>query len=121
MIPESFIHGFEGALIASLTALIVAGVRTWLKKRVKITGPAIEVLTEQAKQLLIQQRLVMMLVAQSKPILLALRGILDALKDKMNGDFERAHKAVCESIDSYDKTMRQIVAGECTPSEEKKP
>ncbi len=118
MIPESYVHGFIGAIVAGFAGLLLAGVVAWIRKRVKVTGPAMQVLAEQARQLVVQQQLVLMLVDLTKPQLLALLNILEALQDKMNGNFERAHKGIQTSLDTFDDTMKAIVSGEC---KEKKP
>lgn len=113
MIPSSYINIFIGAIIAGVAAIIIACLKSWLTKRVKFTGPTAEAIADQARQLAVQQRLVIMLVDLAKPQLLALLNILDALKDKMNGDFERANKGIREALDSYDKTMKDIITDEC--------
>jgi len=121
MIPESYVHGFIGALVAGAAGLLLTAIITWIRKRVKIAGPAMQIIADQARQLIIQQRLVMMLVDLTKPQLLALLSILEALQDKMNGNFERPHAAIRSSLDVFDETMLRIVSGECAEKEKKEP
>lgn len=102
-----------GAAASAVIGLIAVGVAGWLKKRVKVVAPHDTVLKEQARQLVVQQKLVLMLVDLTKPQLLALLGIIEALRPNMNGTFERAHAGVTAALDKFDDTMRSIVGGEC--------
>lgn len=118
MSGEDVLHGLIGAAVAAVGAGIVALVARWFRNRVKITGPHAEAVTAHSKQIAQLTPLVHMLVAVQKPQLIALLGILEALKEKMNGDFERAHEGMKEALDKFDETLLKIVRGEC---EEKKP
>ncbi len=110
---NGIIPGIIGAAITAAVGIVVVGVFAWVKRRVKITGPTAEAIANQGRQLATQQALVFMLVDLVKPQLLALLGILDALKDKMNGDFERAHDGIRQALDTFDETFRKIARGEC--------
>lgn len=118
MIGEDVLHGFMGAAIAAAGAGAVAAIVKWTKRRVKLTGPNAEALVQHEKQIAQLTPLVHMLVAVQKPQLIALMGILEALKKDMNGGFERAHEGMKEALDKFDDTLMQIIRGEC---EEKKP
>jgi uncharacterized iron-regulated membrane protein len=105
--------GIVGSAGTAIVGLLIVGIVSWVKRRVKLTGPTVETLAAQGKQLATQHALVFMLVGIQKPVLLALLGILSALKDKMNGDFERAHKGLLSALNDFDQTVMAIVSGEC--------
>ncbi len=84
-----------------------------IKRRVKLTGPLAEAVDLHGKQLIQMRPLVMMLIVVQKPQLVALLCILDALKDKTNGDFARAHTGVKDALDKFDETLVNIAGGEC--------
>jgi len=117
MIPDSVMHGFIGAVIAALGAAFVAAIIRWMRSRVKLTGPNTAALLTHEKQIAQLTPLVHMLVSVQKPQLIALMGILEALKKDMNGGFERAHEGMKVALDAFDETLLKIVRGEC---EEKK-
>lgn len=114
---NDLIIGFIGAALAALAGLIVLGLRTWIRRRIKLTGPHTEALDAHSKQIAQLASLVYMLVAVQKPQLIALMGILEALKKDMDGGFVRAHEAMKQALDAFDGTLFKIVRGEC---EEKK-
>lgn len=113
MVPDSVMHGFIGAVVAALGATAVAVVLRWMKRRVKVTGPNAEALIQHEKQIAQLTPLVHMLVAVQKPQLIALMGILEALKKDMNGGFERAHEGMKEALDKFDETLLMIIKGDC--------
>jgi hypothetical protein len=110
---NELLAGFIGAGLASVAALIVAGIVSFVKRRVRVTGPHAETLEIHSKQLSQLQPLVAMLLSVQKPQLLALLGILEALKDKMNGEFERATDAIRGALDAFDGLLVKIAAGKC--------
>ena len=105
--------GFIGAALGALAAAIVAGIIAFIRRRVRLTGPLAETVAAHVKQLAQMRPLVMMLVVVQKPQLVALLCILDSLKDKANGDFERAHAGVKGALDKFDDTLMEIAGGEC--------
>jgi hypothetical protein len=112
------ISGFIGACIVAAAGLLVAGVVAFIRRRVRLTGPNSEATGTHTKQLAQMRPLVMMLIVVQKPQLIALLCILDALKEKANGDFQRAYTGVKSALDKFDDTLMEIAGGECV---EKKP
>lgn len=115
---QEIIAGFVGACIVAAAGLLVAGIVAFIRRRVLLTSPLAETVTTNVKQLAQMRPLVMMLVVVQKPQLLALLCILDTLKEKANGDFERAYTGVKGALDKFDDTLMDIAGGEC---KEKKP
>lgn len=112
--------GFIGACIVTVAGFLVAGIVTFIRRRVRVTGPNSETTNTHTKQLAQMRPLVMMLVVVQKPQLIALLCILDALKEKANGDFQRAYTGVKDALDKFDDTLMRIVGGNCV-SKEKEP
>jgi len=110
---QEWLHIFLGSGITAVAAIIVAGTVSFVKRRVRLTGPHAETLEIHSKQLAQIQPLVAMLLSVQKPQLLALLGILEALKDKMNGEFERASEAIRTALDAFDGLLVKIAAGKC--------
>jgi hypothetical protein len=109
---NDLVSGFIGACIAAVAALLVAGIIAFIKRRVHVTGPNSEATNTHTKQLAQMRPLVMMLIVVQKPQLIALLCILDSLKDKANGDFERAYTGVKGALDKFDDTLMEIAGGE---------
>jgi hypothetical protein len=115
---SDIVSGFIGACIVAAAGLLVAGIVAFIRRRVRLTGPHAETMATHGKQLTQLQPLVLMLVDVQKPQLIALLCILDALKEQVNGDFDRTYKGVQGALDKFDDTLRSIVGSECG---EKKP
>jgi len=109
---SDLLSGFIGACIAAAAGLLVAGIVAFVRRRVRLTGPNSEVTNTHTKQLAQMRPLVMMLIVVQKPQLVALLCILDSLKDKANGDFERAYTGVKGALDKFDETLMGIAGGE---------
>lgn len=110
---NNMLAGIIGSVLTAIAIGIGAAILKWLRRRVKVTGPNTETIEEQARQLAIQQALVFMLCNLAKPQLVALLGILEALKEKMNGGFERAYEGIRTALDHFDETFQKIARGDC--------
>ena len=113
------LSGFIGACIVAAAGLLVAGVVAFIRRRVKLTSPQTESIGDHTRQIAKMQPLVVMLVRVQKPQLIALLCILDTLKEKANGDFERAYSGVKVALDEFDEALMGIVRNGCEEKEKK--
>ncbi|MBE3065016.1 MAG: hypothetical protein IMZ69_08365 [Spirochaetes bacterium] len=111
MSGQELLGAFVGGMVVALAGAVVLGISAFLKRRVRMTGPQAEAVAENAKSLAQVRPLVAMLVDIQKPQLMALLAILGALKDKMNGTFERPDKSVRAALDTFDGTLKDIATG----------
>lgn len=111
--------GFIGAILGAVATALVVGLIAFVRRRVRLTGPLGETVGTHGKQLTQLRPLVMMLVVVQKPQLLALLCILASLKDKANGDFERAYTGVKGALDKFDDTLVDIAGADCKNGQKK--
>lgn len=109
---EIWIGIISGVGGAAGTAILFAIARL-IRARVKLTGPHAEAVSSHERQLARITPLVILLVSVQKPQLLALLGLLSAMKEKMNGDFERAYQGVKVALNDFDSGLLKALAGEC--------
>jgi hypothetical protein len=93
-----------GAILAAAPWGIV-GLVKFLRRRVKITGPSLELLSILDAEVKCQRPIVSMLLSLQRPQLSALKAILEALKGDVNGNVATAHGLVEAAIADFDKFL----------------
>lgn len=101
------------ALIGSVVTLLVAGTVTFIKRRIKLTGPASEALEKVEAEMAKLARIVRCLFRIQKPQLEALSAILEASKGEINGNIDRALKSVKRAGKEFDDFKEDEVIGGC--------
>jgi hypothetical protein len=108
---SGILAGFLGACVAAVAGLLIAGIVTFVKRRVKVTGPVIEAVEELAEEMRRVGAVANMSLCLNKPILDALRAILEGLKGDVNGNVDRALESVSEAQESYSQFLLDSATG----------
>ncbi len=111
MSGKEILWAFIGALIVTAAGIAVVGVQNFLKKRVKVHGPQSEQIDKHESKIGKLELLVLVLVSNQKPILVALLGMLEAHKQDMNGGFERAYQGIQDALDKFDRALLDALSG----------
>jgi hypothetical protein len=98
---DIILHMVLGAFVAGVVGIIIAAIKKYIERRVKVETPVERELRETETRIRCIVPAVNMLVENQGPILQALRALLEAQKGKINGNVDDALSVVIDAQNDY--------------------